>query len=67
MSFSGIGRTIHIFSSRVRFFPIPSAWRYLGARTLYAQLEAEAFVKADGVFLRDIINERMEAGDARLQ
>lgn len=41
--------------------------RDLRARSLYSELEAEGFTKADGVFLRDVVNEKMEAGDARLQ
>lgn len=37
------------------------------ARKLYSEMEATEFTTAGGVFLRDIINEKMEAGDARLQ
>lgn len=40
--------------------------RDLKARRLYSELEAEELLKP-GIFLRDIINEKMEAGDARLQ
>jgi len=36
------------------------------ARRLYEEMAADEFLKP-GVFMRDIISERMEAGDARLQ
>lgn len=41
--------------------------RDLSARQLYSELEAKAFAKPGGIFLRDIVREKMEANDARLQ
>lgn len=41
--------------------------RDVSARQLYSELEAKMFTKPNGIFLRDIVNEKMEADDARLR
>lgn len=37
------------------------------ARRLYSEMEAAEYLTAGGIFIRDIINEKMEADDERLQ
>lgn len=81
MKLGGLGQQFVLKSEAAFERIVPDGWvsapgdiyyprrkaRDLSARQLYSELEAKMFTLSDGIFLRDIVNEKMEADDARLQ
>ena len=54
----------------ILYHDMQHSWRKSERNALqsaYSELEAKMFTQSDGIYLRDIVGEKMETDDARLQ